>query len=273
MATEPEPENKNPFIGPRPFEQKDKGCFFGRLREVNDLVSLIIAHRVVLLYAQSGAGKTSLLNAALTPRLEEEGFEVLPTARVRTAIPEGPLPESISNIFIFAALTGWSQGSANAQRLAGTNLAGFLKDKPHQMDKGNLPLPRLLAFDQFEELFTFYPDRWKDREGFFRQVDDALEADPLLRVVLVIREDFLANLDPYVGLLPERLRAHGIALSVFVVRQHAMLFSVRSQEPGGALRRASPQSSSKSLQRSGRKKCLVPWSRRWVSMWSQCNFR
>ena len=207
MATEPEPENKNPFIGPRPFEQKDKGCFFGRLREVNDLVSLIIAHRVVLLYAQSGAGKTSLLNAALTPRLEEEGFEVLPTARVRTAIPEGPLPESISNIFIFAALTGWSQGSANAQRLAGTNLAGFLKDKPHQMDKGNLPLPRLLAFDQFEELFTFYPDRWKDREGFFRQVDDALEADPLLRVVLVIREDFLANLDPYVGLLPERLRA------------------------------------------------------------------
>jgi len=71
-----------PYVGPRPFERTDQSIFFGRNREANDLLSLIIAHPVVLLYAQSGAGKTSLLNAKLIPMLEEKRFEVLPIARV-----------------------------------------------------------------------------------------------------------------------------------------------------------------------------------------------
>ena len=44
------------------------------------------------------------------------------------------------------------------------------------------------------------------REGFFLQVAEALETDPLLRVLFIIREDYLAHLDPYAGLLPEGLR-------------------------------------------------------------------
>jgi len=49
----------NPYIGPRPFERADGINFFGRTRETRDLLSLIMAERVVLFYAQSGAGKTS----------------------------------------------------------------------------------------------------------------------------------------------------------------------------------------------------------------------
>ena len=67
-----------PYVGPRPFEKDDRALFFGRDREVSELLSLIIAHDLVLVYAQSGAGKTSLLNAGLIPRLEAEGIEVLP---------------------------------------------------------------------------------------------------------------------------------------------------------------------------------------------------
>jgi len=78
-----ESKSSNPYRGPRPFEIGEQKIFFGRDREVKDLLSLIIAHRVVLLYAQSGAGKTSLLNAGLIPLLIEEGFDVLPVARVR----------------------------------------------------------------------------------------------------------------------------------------------------------------------------------------------
>ncbi len=73
-------------------------------------------------------------------------------------------------------------------------------------DEDGMPLPRVVIFDQFEEIFSLYQDRWKDREGFFEQVSTALEADPLLRVVFVMREDFIAQLDPYADLLPERLR-------------------------------------------------------------------
>ncbi|HXN58800.1 MAG TPA: hypothetical protein VN912_09485, partial [Candidatus Angelobacter sp.] len=78
---------REPFVGPRPFEREEEEFFFGRDREAEDLVSLVIANRVVLLYAQSGAGKTSLVNARLVPGLEKEGLEVLPPGRVRGLTP------------------------------------------------------------------------------------------------------------------------------------------------------------------------------------------
>jgi len=63
------------------------------------------------------------------------------------------------------------------------------------------------VIDQLEELFTAYPERWADRPAFFEDLAGALRDDPLLRVVLSIREDFLAQLDPYARLLPDGLRA------------------------------------------------------------------
>jgi hypothetical protein len=74
----------DPFIGPRPFRRdiEDQRLFFGRDKETNEILSLIFAHQLVLIYAQSGAGKTSILNAQVTPALEKYGYNVLPTARV-----------------------------------------------------------------------------------------------------------------------------------------------------------------------------------------------
>lgn len=57
----------NPYVGPRPFGERDQNNFFGRDDEARQLTGLIIAHRAVLLYAQSGAGKTSLLHAKVIP--------------------------------------------------------------------------------------------------------------------------------------------------------------------------------------------------------------
>lgn len=85
-------------------------------------------------------------------------------------------------------------------------LVDFLREKKRDLDDYGVPLPRAVIFDQFEEIFSFYQDRWKDIEGFFEQVSTALEADPLLRVVFAMREEFIAQLDPYAYLLPQRLR-------------------------------------------------------------------
>src|SRR5689334_4438859 len=59
----------NPYVGPRPFTEREERFFFGRAAEVEILTSLVIARRASLLFAQSGAGKSSLLMAGLTPRL------------------------------------------------------------------------------------------------------------------------------------------------------------------------------------------------------------
>ena len=64
-----------------------------------------------------------------------------------------------------------------------------------------------LIIDQFEEIITAHPGRWHEREGFFRQLNPAMQADPNLWVVLTLREDYVAALDPYAPLLADRLRA------------------------------------------------------------------
>ena len=62
---------------------------YGRDQEVADLLDLVIAERVVLLYSPSGAGKSSLLATGLAPRLRAEGFSVRPVTRVGQPLPAG----------------------------------------------------------------------------------------------------------------------------------------------------------------------------------------
>ena len=196
-----------PYVGPRPFEKADQSSFFGRDREARSLLSYVFAHEAVLLYAQSGAGKTSLLNAKLIPLLEEKGFEVLPAARVRGPIPEGMEPDQIPNLYVFNTLIGWAGDEFQPEDLAQMSLTEFLSAGEHPEDEEETPLTRrVIIFDQFEELFSFYPERWEEREDFFRQVSEALRADPLLRVLFVMREDYLASVAPYAKLIPEQLR-------------------------------------------------------------------
>ena len=198
---------ENPYVGPRPFEEQDRERFFGRDWEAGELVSLIVAHPAVLLYAQSGAGKTSLLNAKVIPLLrDEEGFEVLPVARVGGEIPKGVEVDQIANLFVFNTLLGWIESEADPIKIVSLPLPAFLKQLPRSSDEEGRPVLRVVVFDQFEELFTSYPEHWTEREGFFAQVRDALAEDPFLRVLFVLREEYLAQLEPYAELLPEHLR-------------------------------------------------------------------
>jgi tetratricopeptide (TPR) repeat protein len=233
----PESQERNPYVGPRPFEQEDRDLFFGRDREVSEVLSLIIAHRVLLLYAQSGAGKTSLINAGLIPLLEGEGFEVLPLARVQGLIPEDIEPEKILNLYVFNTLISWAEDEIDPGQLTQMSFADFLRGREHPMDEMGLSSPRVVIVDQFEELFAFYQDRWQDREGFFEQIRDALEGDPLLRVVFVIREDYIAQLDPYAPILPEKLRTR---FRMERLRKEAALLAVK--EPLGKTDRSFEES-------------------------------
>ena len=79
----------NPYVGPRTFTYAERERFFGREREARDLLSLVISERLVLFYAQSGAGKSSLINTRLVPKLKAAGYAVLPIARVGGDLPEG----------------------------------------------------------------------------------------------------------------------------------------------------------------------------------------
>ena len=210
----------NPYIGPRPYERQDAHNFYGRAREARDLLSLIRAKRVVLFYAQSGAGKTSLLNTQIIPALEEDGFNVLPVARVGGDAPPGLDSKSVKNIFVFSALMGLAGKDVPAHALAQQTLPLFLRqllgttdeplpqgaDEDATLAIGGGHRPPILILDQFEEILTTHRDRWQDAQGFFEQLQEALRQIPELGVVLAMREDHLAGLDPYAPLLSKRLR-------------------------------------------------------------------
>src|SRR5687767_5358785 len=87
----------NPYVGPRAFEADEK--LHGRDRETRELTDLVIAQRIVLLHAPSGAGKTSLIQAGLAPRLRDEGFAPTPALRVKTRAPNH---RAIRNPYVYS---------------------------------------------------------------------------------------------------------------------------------------------------------------------------
>jgi len=64
----------SPYVGPRTFTENERNRFYGRSRELEDLIHLLLAERIILLHSPSGAGKSSLLQAGLIPQLKELGF-------------------------------------------------------------------------------------------------------------------------------------------------------------------------------------------------------
>jgi hypothetical protein len=62
------------YPGGRCFEESDSRFFFGRDRAVEALLLRVLSVRLLLQFAPSGVGKTSLLNAGLIPRLRARQF-------------------------------------------------------------------------------------------------------------------------------------------------------------------------------------------------------
>jgi hypothetical protein len=210
----------NPYVGPRTFTRQESDRFYGREREARELFSLIISQRLVLFYAQSGAGKSSLINTRLVPELQEAGYAVLPIGRVSGELPEGV--GEVENIFLFNLFLSLDESDGDPNRFTHMALADFLTrltslDGQHYYyddsleteveDESYAQTPYVLLVDQFEEIVTTHPERWQDREGFFQQLDQAMAKDPYLWVVLTLREDYVAPLEPYTHLIPGKLRA------------------------------------------------------------------
>ncbi|MBK8780342.1 MAG: hypothetical protein IPO22_00735 [Anaerolineales bacterium] len=209
---------KNPYVGPRTFQKEEGHLYFGRDREARDLTALVASERLVLFYAQSGAGKSSLLNTRLIPDLEKNRYEVFPIGRVSSGSIGG---NAVDNIYVYNLMRSLVQHEIDpalianislAQFLAGLNIDdnGYFYDgKPISelpMDESFTPWRRALIIDQFEEVFSTHLDAWEKRADFFRQLAQAMQDDPYLWVVLVMREDYIAALDPYAHILPSGLR-------------------------------------------------------------------
>jgi hypothetical protein len=196
-----------PYVGPRPFEAGQP--IYGRDRELVELLELLIAQRIVLFYSPSGAGKTSLIQAALIPALEEEGFRVRPIVRVGLEATSGVERASESaNRYMLSSLLSLERGEAEPgaplrAEIAHLDLSAYLKAVRPNDGEASL---EVLIFDQFEEILTADPTDHDAKQQFFSQLGAALR-DRRRWALFSIREDYIASLDPYLRLIPDELRA------------------------------------------------------------------
>lgn len=167
------------------YEAKDAPIFFGRSAETHTLSSLIHAHRLVLLYSASGAGKTSLLLAGVVPRLEgaDSDYETL-YLRVLDN-PSDVIRRSVQRRF------------SDVDLPEGGSLVDFLSAVTSAVDK-----TLVIILDQFEEFFMrFNPNM---REAFIAELGALHDArDVPVKIVLSLREDWLASVNEIRERIPE----------------------------------------------------------------------
>lgn len=153
------------YPGVKPFETSERALFFGRDRDIEDLLDLIWLEKLVVLFGKSGYGKSSLINAGILPEISEEAVPIV--VRLGSYVA-GQTPSPLDNLRlkIDDVLT-------NNPEADFINALQVPKTLWHQVKRKQSQEKRrfVLIFDQFEEFFT-YP--MADQQAFKEQVADLL---------------------------------------------------------------------------------------------------
>lgn len=192
----------NPYLGPRAYRETDTVRLYGREREADELLDRLIAERVIVLYSPSGAGKTSLIEALIVPRLKEFGFRVFP--RIRVGLEAGSATTAFNRYVLSTLMSldgdSLSQDPSHLANLSSMQLENYFDQPSDASDtRGDV-----LIFDQFEEVFTLNAADQARKEEFFTQLGGVLR-NRSRWVLISMREEFLGNLEPFVKHLPSRL--------------------------------------------------------------------
>ena len=218
---------QHPWLGLVSYTEETRAYFHGRDDEAAELARRVQRKNLTVLFGQSGLGKTSLLRAGLVPRLRGEGYCPV-YVRVVYSPESPPVAEQIKQaIFRATAEAGhWTQAGSAVE---GESLWEFLHHRGDLLRdaSGNTVLP-LLIFDQFEEIFTIAQadDASRQRARQFveeladlvenrppKSLEERLDQDEAAaedfdfaradyRVLIALREDYLAHLESLKGTMP-----------------------------------------------------------------------
>ena len=195
------------YPGVQSFEEADSGRFFGRKVATDALLMRVLSVRLLLQFAPSGAGKTSLLNAGLFPRLRPRGY--LPFS-VRLNEPTETLIAAVTRSLRDAATRGGLRDPVIPDDA--TSLWDLLA-RVRLFSPQLVLLTPVIVFDQFEEVFTLRDAAF--REGFAHEVGEltrgrkahaAEENSPEVKVIISLREEYLGVLEEMSTAIPDLFR-------------------------------------------------------------------
>jgi hypothetical protein len=163
---------------------RDHRRFFGRELETDLLLADVVVSRLVVLFAKTGTGKTSLINAGVRPRLHERGYKTF-FIRVR----EDP----------FASARAALREQAAAKFPEGGSLADQVRELAKRFKR-----PVVLFFDQFEEFFLYtVPQDQAAAQEFVAAIGDLHDdRESGVHVVFSMREEWFVDMGFFRDRLP-----------------------------------------------------------------------
>ncbi len=202
---------KMPFPGLRSYEPEEKEMFFGRERQLDELLRKIRSNRFLAVVGNAGSGKSSLTKASLVPKLME-GFAGQAGQSWRISIctpgtnPIGNLATQLAqrNVLHSDEKMDPNYPSVIENTLRRSSLGIVEAYKSADVHKENL----IIIVDQFEEIFRFSKKNSSNQEDAATYVNLLLNAsrqrDVPIYIVLTMRSSFIGNSTDFRG-LPEAI--------------------------------------------------------------------
>jgi hypothetical protein len=171
------------------FRLKDASIFYGRDEASEALLKRVQGederHRLTVLHAPSGAGKTSLLNAGLSPRLLAAGG--LPIYARTYNDPIG----AVKKVIVDAA-------ADVGPDLSDLSLHRFLKTAAEALPAGT---KLVICLDQFEEFFIYLDE--DTQQAAFHEIAACYQDHSLpTKLILSLRADYFSELGRFEAAIP-----------------------------------------------------------------------
>jgi hypothetical protein len=235
----------SPYIGLSYYTESDSEWFFGRRSECRTIIDNLRVARLTILYASSGAGKSSLLRAGVAHRCRELALRRLSERGSAGEVPvvfstwrDDPVDDLIDAI-----------DAAVRPLLA--------KDTPLELPRGRLASASaaagealggelLIILDQFEEYFLYH-GREPAEHSFVDQLAECID-DPRLRAnfLLAIREDAYSALGDMFAASSRTSTATTCSSNTSTAKRPASRSSSRSSTSTSPIPRSRPSRSSRS---------------------------
>ena len=162
------------------FDPSDRAIFFGRDADIARFLGYIGAQRLVVLYGESGVGKTSLIRAGLIPNLVQKGLIPVYTRCIEH--PRYVIQEGVREV-----VSLFDHAPAFTER----GLRQFLEDP------GLMRYEFVIFVDQFEEFFVRFPESARDE--FINDLIECISEDASVGAtfVLSLRREYFVELGKY----------------------------------------------------------------------------